>query len=262
MQMATNPLEWTRFSTQKSRAIRLLAGRTYYIELLHKQSVGDSHCAIAWASGTAAPALISSQFLRTWASSLTDRDSDFLSDTAEAALGLDPLLPADAYADSDNDGISNLREYRAFSNPLSLDSVAGYLLDEVWLQVPGDKMNRAAYKAAATRVSDLRDVVTITQASDKGDNYVRRIRGYLTASESGEYQFWGTADDDVDFHLSTTASKFQIKQIISNNVLGGSSYDIDPSQQSPLIKLVAGERYYFELWHKEGMKGSRVQRQL
>lgn len=45
---ATNPREWTKFATQKSTAIHLTQGRSYYIEALHKQGVGADHVAVGW----------------------------------------------------------------------------------------------------------------------------------------------------------------------------------------------------------------------
>ncbi|MGC1243874.1 MAG: Ig-like domain-containing protein, partial [Chryseosolibacter sp.] len=45
---ATNPREWTKFTTQRSAVIRLTQGMSYYIEALHKQGVGADHVAVGW----------------------------------------------------------------------------------------------------------------------------------------------------------------------------------------------------------------------
>jgi ELWxxDGT repeat protein len=42
------PQEWSKHPSQKSKPIRLEAGRKYYIEALHKADSGDDHVAIAW----------------------------------------------------------------------------------------------------------------------------------------------------------------------------------------------------------------------
>jgi len=46
-----------------------------------------------------------------------DGDSDNLLDTWEIRYGLDPLNPGDALLDLDNDGVTNLAEFNANSNP-------------------------------------------------------------------------------------------------------------------------------------------------
>ena len=45
---ATDPRQWDKFSSQKSVAITLTAGKSYYIEALHKQGIGTDHIAVGW----------------------------------------------------------------------------------------------------------------------------------------------------------------------------------------------------------------------
>ncbi len=249
----TDPLQWEKYSSQKSIALNLTAGRSYYIEVLHKEGGQGDHLAIAWTPPNASREILPSSVMNAWVPAANDADGDMIPDEHELAWGLNPADRADAISDVDSNSISNLVEYRGFSNPALADEVAGHLLDEIWLGIPGDKLNHGTYKTAATRHVDVLSHVTTTQAYDVGEDYIRRIRGYITAPVTGAYQFWGTADDDVDFHLSTSSSKFQLQHIIRSNVLGGgTSFDIDPSQKSALITLTAGQKYYFELWHKEG----------
>lgn len=44
----TNPREWTKYATQKSATVNLIAGKKYYIEALHKQGGGGDNLAVAW----------------------------------------------------------------------------------------------------------------------------------------------------------------------------------------------------------------------
>ncbi len=44
----TNPEEWDRYAAQRSSGIFLRAGQPCYVEILHKQGVGDGHCALGW----------------------------------------------------------------------------------------------------------------------------------------------------------------------------------------------------------------------
>ncbi|HEX2959155.1 MAG TPA: DUF2341 domain-containing protein [Chitinispirillaceae bacterium] len=44
----TSSQEWTKYSTQQSAAINLVAGRRYYIEVLHKDGDQGDNCAVGW----------------------------------------------------------------------------------------------------------------------------------------------------------------------------------------------------------------------
>ncbi len=45
---ATKFREWNKYSTQKSKPVRLIKGATYYIETLHKEAAGTDHLSVAW----------------------------------------------------------------------------------------------------------------------------------------------------------------------------------------------------------------------
>jgi hypothetical protein len=44
----TNKYQWDLYTTQKSSSISLVAGQSYYIEVLHKQNTGGDGVAVAW----------------------------------------------------------------------------------------------------------------------------------------------------------------------------------------------------------------------
>ncbi len=45
---SVGPREWQRYPQQQSAGIPLIAGQSYYIEVLHKEQGGDDHVAVAW----------------------------------------------------------------------------------------------------------------------------------------------------------------------------------------------------------------------
>jgi predicted esterase len=44
----TTPRQWTKYPTQPSQAIPLVAGQRYYVEALHKQATGSDNLAVGW----------------------------------------------------------------------------------------------------------------------------------------------------------------------------------------------------------------------
>jgi hypothetical protein len=66
---------------------------------------------------------------------LADTDGDRIPDEWEIAYGLRPDDPTDATADSDQDGLTNLDEYRAGTNPT--DALSLLKIDMVQLVGPG-----------------------------------------------------------------------------------------------------------------------------
>ncbi len=58
---STNPLEWNRFTSQKSVQVSLTAGQLYYVEALMKEDKQNDHMAVGWAKpgqSTTAPSEI------------------------------------------------------------------------------------------------------------------------------------------------------------------------------------------------------------
>ena len=83
-----------------------------------------------------------------------------------------------------------------------------------------------------------------------------RARGYLTAPESGFYQFWVYGDDFVEFWLSENQSPAHAKRIAFNPRWNFEeqfdqcfSYQHISGQSSKWIYLLSGERYYFDVFH-------------
>ncbi len=59
----TNSREWSKYPSQKSAAINLVAGQKYYIEVLQKDAQGGDNVAVAWQGPGIAQAVIAGSFL-------------------------------------------------------------------------------------------------------------------------------------------------------------------------------------------------------
>ncbi|MEN6309255.1 MAG: PA14 domain-containing protein [Anaerohalosphaeraceae bacterium] len=63
----TDPYQWNKFISQQSVPVELLAGRKYYLEVLHKEKDGVDHMAVAWQGPGISRQIIDGTYLIHWA---------------------------------------------------------------------------------------------------------------------------------------------------------------------------------------------------
>jgi DNA-directed RNA polymerase specialized sigma24 family protein len=90
-------------------------------------------------------------------------------------------------------------------------------------------------------------------------NYGTRMRGYLHAPVTGEYQFWVSGDDNCELWLSSDQGEVH-KRLIARVITytGVQEWTHEPSQQSEPITLQSGHVYYIEALHKQGFGGAHL----
>ncbi len=123
LRSCTSRYNWTAAGEQASAASVLEAGRRYYFEVLHKDGGGDNHVEVAWqrpdrSQKEIIPGMCFDAYLR----DMSDRDEDGLPDSWERAHGFDPETGYDALLDNDGDGLNNLQEYLAGTDPFTADA--------------------------------------------------------------------------------------------------------------------------------------------
>lgn len=104
-----------------------------------------------------------------------------------------------------------------------------------------------------------------------GDNYGTRLSGYLVPAISGEYIFYLASDDNSQLFLSATTqptdailigqeTSFNSRRLWIGDRTGGTRgvTNANISTNYGVITLVAGERYYFQVFHKEGTGGDHL----
>lgn len=123
--------------------------------------------------------------------------------------------------------------------------------------VPG---NRVESLTGLTRYPDNPDeTIQLTRLEspvNRADNYGSLVRGYIQPPSSGRYRFFVSGDDETQLHLSLSASPSDLRLIAS--VPSNSSrnqFNKFSSQTSSYLDLEVGQRYYFEIRHKEGAGG-------
>jgi uncharacterized repeat protein (TIGR03806 family) len=92
-------------------------------------------------------------------------------------------------------------------------------------------------------------------------NYGNRLIGYVYPPISGSYLFWIASDDASELFLSTDATPGHQVQIASvTSYTGWQDWNnaSNPTQQSALIPLVAGQRYFIQALHVQGGGGDNL----
>ncbi len=104
-------------------------------------------------------------------------------------------------------------------------------------------------------------VPSVQLPRDFGEYYLSRFRGFLVPPETGEYIFWICTDNSGELWLSTDETPRGLRRIALIPRYGWA----DPgeweryfSQRSAPIKLEAGKRYYFEVFHEQATVASHV----
>lgn len=198
-------LTWDKYTTQKSVAIALEAGRRYYIEAVHKEGSGNDYLAVGW--------------------QLPDG-------TMERPIPGNRLIPFEG------DMASNCAE-----------EPGGYLEREIWRNITGTSVAGIPVDTDPDEVLTLDAFETSTYFAN---NYGSRARGYVCVPATGAYRFWVSGDDNTELWLSTDdtpAGKVRIAFVSGSTAVR--QWDKYASQQSALIHLTAGYKYYIEVLHKE-----------
>ncbi len=89
--------------------------------------------------------------------------------------------------------------------------------------------------------------------SNVGNNYGQRLSGYLIPPTTGNYTFWIASDDGGELSISTNENPANKRRIAGvTGSVGSQNWTAQPGQQSAVIPLVAGQRYYIEALQKDG----------
>ncbi len=135
------------------------------------------------------------------------------------------------------------------------------VVQEIWTNVPGINV---ADIPAGTPANITNVIGTLEGTPNYDGNYGERIRGYFTAPVTGNYYFWIAGSDSAQLWISDDNN--QVNQVLrswvtpTNNPTapgqnGASSrqWNLQSSQQSGWLSLVAGQQYFIQILHKAGV---------
>ena len=134
--------------------------------------------------------------------------------------------------------------------PIVVLEGGGGLTREVWAGLSDYGLQSVPF---ATPPSTTTPLTSLAAPSDSGDAYGDRMRGFLTAPASGNYTFFLTGDDTAEFWLSSSDEPgHRLKRSwVTNSGLAPGTWSALPGQRSLLVRLKAGQRYYFEALRRE-----------
>jgi hypothetical protein len=170
---------------QRSRAIHLTAGQTYYIEVIHKIAQGSNHhISVAWQPPGQLRAIIPSTAYTANAPDPLDAEDDNLPDAWETSKGLNPANngrtnSADGeYGDPDNDTLTNLVEFQLGTHPGRADTDGDGYSDS-------DEVNlyRSDPLAPHSFSSTLHSTANLHQPADTSFPWEKNSDGTITAHE-------------------------------------------------------------------------------
>lgn len=130
----------------------------------------------------------------------------------------------------------------------------GSVMREVWHGLAGASISTMTSNANYPNKPASREFLTSFEclAQSWEDSFGTRVTGFIRAPVSGSYTFAVSGDEVVQLYLSTDATAAN-KALIASTTTATAFRDFaaNASQQSTPRTLVAGQRYYVELLHKE-----------
>lgn len=136
------------------------------------------------------------------------------------------------------------------------------VVQEIWTNIPGTNVTDIPTSTPANITNTLG---TLEGVTGFGSNYGERIRGYFTAPVTGNYYFWVAGSDSAQLWISDNNdpvnAMLRAWVTPTNNPTPPPQYGTAPrqwnlqsTQQSPWLSLVAGQQYYIQILHKAGVE--------
>ena len=145
-------------------------------------------------------------------------------------------------------------EYETTTLPLRVHRSygSGEITREIWHGPQEQPLKEFDRAAILRRMPNKKEFIKSLSTSKYGDNYLQRISGYIISPLTGEYVFKIASDGGSELWLKKSGEELErIATLYDKNGVRVNEWDRMPTQTSKPIKLTAGKRHYFEVWHKE-----------
>lgn len=139
-------------------------------------------------------------------------------------------------------------------------TVTGSILRQYWTGISGTAISSLTSNSNyPNNPSGSGQLTSLEAPTNWADNYGTRIRGYIHPTASGSYTFWVAGDDNTELYLSTSDNPANATRIAYvNGWTNSREWNKYSTQQSTTINLVAGQKYYIEVLHKEAAGGDNI----
>ncbi|EEF62342.1 LamG-like jellyroll fold domain-containing protein [Pedosphaera parvula] len=144
----------------------------------------------------------------------------------------------------------------------ALPTRAGVALKLYYDPIPGNTVSNLTSNPIFPSAPTSYEVLAngLQESINIGDTFGAWTRGFIEAPQTGLYTFSVASDDEGQLWLSTNSSPAGLVQICENQTaVGYATYSQNPGQKSASIPLVAGQKYYFEMFHQEGIGGDHCE---
>ena len=272
--------DWASNGNERFVRLPMIGGTRYDIELDYWESGGFSRCRLYWFSPSQPKQIIPSERLypasATPAPAAPTIESDavalvggafshLINGTNGSSVSVSGLPDWLTYSGGEISGTPPAGSAGLYQIMLILTNAAGTshslinlrveeadgtIVREHWSGVSGTSVAAIPTSTAPTGTTNL---TSLTAPTDFGDDYGARIRGYITAPETGNYYFWIAASNAAELWISNDDDP--INTFKRAWVTGGTApqqWTAEPNQRSPWMALKQGRRYYFEILHKAG----------
>ena len=260
--------DWTSIAEQRSAPITLAKGRRYFFEVLHKQGGGNDFVSVGWQlpNGTLERPIQGYRLSPFDENAVAESNPEYAAHVLEDIRKFAKEYPDDAVALHDklnqlaaqNGAFPAGKEAAKWASELVPPGNGkwpeGFVWREFWLNMNGSLVSEMTANPAFSGAPTGRTQYKALAAADTvGDNFGARIRGFIYAPMDGIYTFWILSDDGSEFWLSrgeNPAGKTKIA--VCGSSVGIEDWNIHTDQTSAPITLAKGQRYFFEVLHKQG----------
>ena len=157
--------------------------------------------------------------------------------------------------------VNNVRDRAGTPNTIAANSALPFpallkgVYRELWTNAGGnfviDLTTRPEFPASPQFAELITNVFETT--NNMGDSYGQRLRARVIAPVTGSYTFWIAADENATLLLGTNDSAASARVIATSGAAPSRVFDSATNQRSAPVTLAAGQQYYFEALHKEGV---------
>jgi uncharacterized protein (DUF1800 family) len=155
---------------------------------------------------------------------------------------------------------SNLAGGGASVLAIAVLNTGSSVVQEIWTNVSGINVTDIPTGTPANITNVLG---TLEGTVNYGADYGERVQGYFTAPVTGNYYFWVAGSDSAQLWISDDNQ--QVNEVLrawvtptnnptapGQNGTSSRQWNVQASQQSGWLSLVAGQQYYIQILHKVG----------